>query len=91
MSRFDQQLVDAAGRLPLDRLTQRLQTVAEALDQLPFDDAAAARVAEFKKVIPALEELHRSLQALVVSHNSLQVINDALRSFIAGREETVRA
>jgi hypothetical protein len=80
MSRFDQQLVNAAESLPLEKLVEKLQTVATALDELHFADTAAARVAEFKKVIPALQELHESLQALVINHNSLQVINDSLRS-----------
>src|SRR5262249_44825363 len=79
MTQFDGLLVDAAQHLPLIPLTQKLLTVAAALDQISFVTDVAACVAEFKNVIPVLKELHASLQVLVVNHNSLQIINDALR------------
>jgi hypothetical protein len=79
MNSVNQKLFVTAGRLPLDNLVKKFRSIGQELGRLEFNEEAAARVGEFRKGIPALEELHARLQVLVNNHNCLQTVEDQLR------------
>jgi hypothetical protein len=78
MNSVNQRLLATAERLPLDALVSHLRGVGQDLDRREFEAEAAARVEEFRRVIPALQELDTCLQALACNHNCLQTIENQL-------------
>jgi hypothetical protein len=75
MPSVDRDLFVIAKRVPLETLVHDLEDIGRTLDGLQLAEPAAARVAEYKRGIGALHQLHDRLQALVATHNYLQTID----------------
>jgi hypothetical protein len=80
-SKLNDDMFQAARRMELGKVVERLRGVGEALNPAGGDEAVQKTLREFRQGVEALGKLAQVLDTLVSNHNCLQAIDNELLQF----------